>query len=151
MTVSLYRENGSNAHMEYYKKAASEAFTFNDMVGINTSGYLTKYTDGAAFPLIGLIQKTVATTDSDYASNTKVAVLVAGDEAEYLCDVGTGTAAQTDVGEYIDVDGATTAHQKVDVASSSNNDFYVTQFVSAAIVVAKMTRKVAATAGSIAE
>lgn len=140
MTIRLYRANGSNPHLEWYKKAASETFTFNDMVGINTSGYLTKYTDGAAFPLLGLIQKAVAATDSDYASNTAVPVLCAGPDAEYLCDVGTGTAAQTDVGEYIDVDGATTAHQNVDVGSSTNDDFYVTQFVSAALVVTKIAR-----------
>ena len=151
MSIRLFSENGSSAHLEWYQKAASEVFTFNDLVGINTSGYVTKYTDGAAFPELGLIQRTIAATASDYASNTKVAVLVAGDEAEYLCDVAVGTAAQTDVGEYIDVDGAGSPHQNVDVTASGNNDFYVTQFISTALVVAKMTRKVAATAGSIAE
>lgn len=138
MTIRLFRENGAGAHLEWYQKAASETFTFNDLVGINTSGYVTKYTDGASFPQLGLIQETVAATDSDYASNTKVPVLVAGPEAEYLCDVSTGTAAQTDVGEYIDVDD----HNSVDVSASTNNDFYVTQFISSALVVAKMTRKV---------
>lgn len=138
MTIRLFRENGSGVHLEWYQKAASETFTFNDLVGINTSGFVTKYTDGASFPELGLIQKTIAATDSDYASNTKVPVLVAGNEAEYLCDVTTGTAAQTDVGEYIDVDD----HNSVDVGTSTNNDFYVTQFVSASLVVAKMTRKV---------
>ena len=137
MAIRLFRANGSNPHLEWYQKAASEAFTFNDIVGINTSGFVTKYADGSSFPELGLIQETVASTDSDYASNTKVPVLVAGDEAEYLCDVTTGTAAQTDVGEYIDVDD----HNSVDVGSSTNNDFYVTQFISAALVVAKMSRR----------
>ncbi len=138
MTIRLFRANGSNPHLEWYQKAASEAFAFNDIVGINTSVYLTKYLDGSSFPQLGLIQQAVAATDDDYASNTKVPVLVAGAEAEYLCDVSTGSAAQTDVGEYIDVDDS----NSVDVASSSNNDFYVTQFVSSTLVVAKMTRKV---------
>ena len=142
MSIRLYRENGAAVHLEWFAKAASETFTFNDIVGINTSGYVTKYTDGAAFPILGLIQRTIAATASDYASNTKVAVLVAGDEAEYLCDVTVGTAAQTDVGEYIDVDGAGSPHQNVDVSSSTNDDFYVTQFVSASLVVAKMARKI---------
>lgn len=147
MTIRLFRENGGKAHLEWYQKAASETFTFNDLVGINTSGFVTKYADGSAFPELGLIQRTIAATASDYALNTKVPVLVAGSDAEYLCDVSTGTAAQTDVGEYIDVDD----HNSVDVGASSNNDFYVTQFISAALVVAKMTRKTGATAGSIAE
>lgn len=135
MTIRLFRENGANAHLEWYQKAASEAFTFNDIVGINTSGFVTKYLDGSSFPTLGLIQETVASSD---ATNDKVPVLVAGAEAEYLCDVSTGSAAQTDVGEYIDVDDS----NSVDVGTSTNNDFYVTQFVSAALVVAKMTRKV---------
>lgn len=138
MTIRLFKENGANAHLEWYQKAASETFTFNDLVGINTSGFVTKYTDGASFPQLGLIQRTIAATDTDYASNTKVPVLIAGAEAEYLCDVSTGSAAQTDVGEYIDVDD----HNSVDVASSTNNDFYVTKVISASQVVAKMTRKV---------
>lgn len=135
MTIRLFRENGGNAHLEWYQKAASEAFTFNDIVGINTSGYVTKYLDGSSFPMLGLIQQTIA---SSSATNAKVPVLVAGPEAEYLCDVSTGTAAQTDVGEYIDVDDS----NSVDVGTSSNNDFYVTQFISASLVIAKMTRKV---------
>lgn len=138
MTIRLFRENGAGAHLEWYQKAASETFTFNDIVGINTSGFVTKYLDGSSFPELGLIQRTIAATATDYALNTKVAVLVAGDEAEYLCDVSTGSAAQTDVGEYIDVDD----QNSVDVGTSTNNDFYVTQFISTALVVAKMTRKV---------
>ena len=135
MTIRLFKENGAGAHFEWYKKAASEAFTFNDIVGINTDGFLTKYLDGSAFPMIGLIQQTIA---SSSATTVKVPVLVAGHEAEYLCDVSTGTAAQTDVGEYIDVDDS----NSVDVDASTNDDFYVTQFISATLVVAKMTRKV---------
>ena len=135
MTIRLFRENGAGAHLEWYQKAASEAFTFNDIVGINTSGFVTKYLDGSSFPELGLIQETVASSD---ATNDKVPVLVVGPEAEYLCDVSTGSAAQTDVGEYIDVDDS----NSVDVGTSTNNDFYVTQFISASLVVAKMTRKV---------
>ena len=135
MPIVLFRENGSNPHLEWYQKAASEAFTFNDIVGINTSGYVTRYLDGSSFPQLGLIQQTIA---SSSATNAKVPVLVAGAEAEYLCTVATGTAAQSDVGEYIDVDDS----DSVDVGTSSNNDFYVTQFISTTLVVAKMTRKV---------
>ena len=136
--IRLHKLNGAKSTLEWYQKAASEAIAFNDIVGINTSGYLTKYLDGSAFPMLGLCQKAIAATDDDYASNTKVPVLVAGAEAEYLCDVSTGSAAQTDVGEYIDVDDS----NSVDVGASTNNDFYVTQFISASLVVAKMVRKV---------
>ena len=129
MTIRLFRENNAGAHLEWYQKEASEAFTFNDIVGINTSGRLTRYLDGSSFPQLGLVQETVASSST---TNAKLPVLVAGPEAEYLCDVTTGTAAQTDVGEYIDVDD----QNSVDVGTS------VTQFVSTVLVVAKMTRKV---------
>lgn len=138
MTIRLFRENGAGAHLEWYQKAASETFTFNDVIGINTSGFVTKFVAGSAFPILGLIQRTIAATASDYASNTKVPVLVAGVEAEYLMDVDTGTAEQTDVGEYCDL----VDHNGINVGATSNNDVYITQFVSAAIVVAKFTNKV---------
>lgn len=140
MTIRLFRENGANAHLEWKLKAASETFAFNDVVGINTSGYVTKFLDGSAFPILGLCQKAITATSSDYASNTKLPVLVAGEEAEYLCDVSTGTAAQTDVGEYIDVDD----QNSVDVGATTNNDLFVTQFISGTLLVAKMVNKVGA-------
>lgn len=137
MAIRLYRENGAKCHLEWQQKTASENFTFNDIVGITTAGRLTRYLDGSLFPEYGLVQKTIASTDSDYASTTRIPVLVCGDEAEYLCDVSTGTAALTDVGEYIDVDD----QNSVDVGASTNNDFYVTGFVSTTQVIAKMARK----------
>lgn len=141
MTIRLFKDNAKTCHIEWYKKAASEVFAFNDMVAINTSGYVTKYTDGGAYPLLGLVQKAITATSSDYASNTKIPVLVCGTDAEYLCDVTTGSAAQTNVGEFIDVDGAVDAAKGVDVTSSANNDFYVTQVLSATLLVAKNSRQ----------
>lgn len=135
--ISLYKENGSKPHIEYKRKKASETFTVNDLVYIDGDGVLTKLTDGAAFPIFGLIQKAVAATDDDYASTTRVPVLVAGSEAEYLMDVSTGSAAATDVGEYCDVDD----HNSVDVTASTNNDIYVTEVLSATKVVGKLARK----------
>ena len=100
--IKLESFNGDKVTLEHYPKTASETFTFNDLVGISTSGYLTKYLDGSSFPQIGLVQRTIAATDSDYTDNTRIPVLVGGDDVLYRCDVSTGTAAQTDVGEYID-------------------------------------------------
>lgn len=140
--ISLYRENRSGAHVEWYPKVASTAFAFNDLVYVDSNGYLTPAVDGANIVPLGLIQKTIAATDSDYASNTRVPVLVAGSDAEYLCDVGTGTAAQTDVGEHIDIDNAST----VDVVASTYDLFYVTEIISTSKVVAKLNKKFGTTA-----
>ena len=136
--IRLESFNSEKVNLEHQPKAASETFTYNDMVGINTSGYLTKYADGSSFPLLGLVQKTVAATDSDYASNTRIPVLVGGPNVTYRCDVSTGTAAQTDVGEYIDVDD----ENSVNVTASTNNDFYVVAVdTNSNQVIAKMARQ----------
>lgn len=95
-----------------FKKAASEAFALNDVVTKDSSGYLTKAT--ATTPraeIIGLIQRIVASTDSDYASNTMVEVDVplVGDEFDF--DVGTGSAVQSMVGKKFDLKD----HDELDV------------------------------------
>ena len=141
MSIRLFRDKG--CRIEYYPKAASEAFAVDDLVVINSSGYLTRAADGSAQRIVGLVQKTVASTDSDYASNTRIPVLVCDSDAEYLCDVTTGTAAQTDVGEYIDIDD----HNSVDVVASTYDVFFVTDFISTTQVIAKINTK-AAVAGS---
>lgn len=93
------------ANIHPYKKAASEAFALNDVVTRDSSGYLTKAT--ATTPraeVLGLIQRTVVSTDSDYASNTMVEVDVPeGKEDEFDFDVGTGSAVQSMVGKKFDL------------------------------------------------
>lgn len=87
-----------------FKKAASEAFALNDVVTRDSSGYLTKAT--ATTPrseIIGLIQRIVVSTDSDYASNTMVEVDVPEVGAEFDFDVGTGSAVQSMVGKKFDL------------------------------------------------
>jgi putative ubiquitin-RnfH superfamily antitoxin RatB of RatAB toxin-antitoxin module len=138
MTYRLYKENGSGAHIEFYPKTASTEYTFNDMVMIGTSGYLELFTDVANVKPLGLIQKTIASTDSDYADNTRVPVLVAGPEAEYLADVGVGTGAVGDVGEFVDADGAGNPHQDIDLDNSDYDVFEVTGFISTSQMIVKI-------------
>lgn len=128
-------------HTEWYPKKVSTAFTMNDLVFIDSNGFLDKCTSTTA-TCMGLIQKTVASTDSDYATATMVPVLVGETDAEFLCDVDTGTAAQTDCGEGIDL----TDHNGVDVTASTYDIFFVTKFISTAQVVAKMHKKSGAAA-----
>ena len=87
-----------------FKKAASTALADNDVVTKDSSGYLIKAT--ATTPrseIIGLIQRTVASTDSDYASNTMVEVDVPMTDDEFDFDVGTGSAVQSMVGKKFDL------------------------------------------------
>ena len=92
-------------HVEWYKKNASEVFTEGDLVYIDNSasgtGYLLSGTSSSA-SVIGTIQKSVAATDSDYASNTKVPVLVGNTDAEWLFNAGSG-GATTEIGQFVDL------------------------------------------------
>ncbi len=135
MLIRLWQPSGCT--IEYYEKTASTTFTFNDVAALSTAGRLIRYTAGGAFPILGLIQTDVVSTDSDYASTTREPILVCDENATYLCDVSTGTAAITDVGEYIDFDD----ENSVDVDATANNELYVTLFVSTTQVVAKFVRK----------
>jgi hypothetical protein len=129
-------------HTEWYPKVVSTAFALNDLVYLDGDGYLTPAVDGSNIVALGLIQKTVAATDSDYASATMVPVLVGDKDAEFLCDVSTGTAAITDQGEWIDIDDA----NSVDVSASTYDIFFVTKFISTTQVVAKLGVKSGAAA-----
>ena len=129
----MIRLYAGNAHTEWYPKTASETFTANDLVYLS-GGYITKFADAVDQPPLGLIQKTVAATDSDYASATKVPVLIGDENTEYLCDVSTGTAAVTHVGTWIDVDD----ENSVDVSATTYEIFFVTKFISTTQVVGKM-------------
>ena len=134
MAIRLFRPNGE-CHIEWYQKTASTAFTFNDAVALSTAGRVTGYTAGGAFPFLGLIQQTIASTS---ATTVKVPVLVCNVDAEFLFDATTTVAAQIDVGEYVDFVAAT---MSVNVGASTNNDVYVTQFVSTVLVVGKWSRR----------
>lgn len=120
-------------HIEWYPKTASTAFANNDLVYLS-SGYLTNFADAVDQPPLGLIQKTVVATDSDYASTTMVPVLIGDPNAEYLCDISTGTGAQSYVGTWIDVDD----DDSVDVSASTYDIFFVTKHISTTQCVAKM-------------
>ena len=139
MAVRLFRPNG-NVHLEWYQKTASTAFAFNEPVYIGTAGRLLAYTPGVAAPFLGLIKKAIASTDTDYASTTNVPVEVGNEDTEYLIDASTTAAALTDVGEWVDYVSAT---RSVNVGVSTEDDFYVTGFVSTVLVIGKFARRVA--------
>ena len=122
--IRLYSADPQTS-IEFYPKAVSETFTFSDMVYLSGDGYVTKAVDGASFVPLGLI------------SATRVPVLVPGPDAIFECDVTTGTAAATDVGEWIDIDD----HNSVDVAASTYDLFFVTKVISGTVVLAKMAKK----------
>jgi len=131
--ITLYRANGP-VRLEWHQKTASTAFTYGDLVYLS-SGRLALFADAVDQPPLGRILKTVAATDSDYASTTRDPVEIGNSNTEYLCDVSTGTAAlATHVGTWVDVDD----EDSVDVDASTYDIFFVTDVVSTTKVIAKM-------------
>ena len=112
-----------------FKKAASTAFTRNDVVTKDSSGYLVRAT--ATTPrseLLGLIDRTVASTDSDYAENTVCGVtLLAGAGKEFKATVDTGSLTQAMVGEQFDL----ADHNGIDVTSNAIGHALIVRRVSA--------------------
>lgn len=85
-------------------KTASVTFTAGDLV-MMTSGYVATAT-AQSTKHIGIILEAVASTDSDFASATKVAVEI---PAEVSCEFEatvTGTLATTDIGGQFDLSTA---------------------------------------------
>lgn len=128
-------------HVEWFPKTASTTFAQNDMVTIASTvagaGTLIKAV-AASTKILGLCLKTVAATDSDYASTTEIPVLVANDQdAEFLMDVSTGTPATTDIGELISVDD----ENSVDVTDYTTGVIEVTGIISDTQIRGKILKK----------
>jgi hypothetical protein len=99
-------------------------------------GTLAKVTSTST-KILGLIQKTIASTDADYASATLVPVLVPEVNTEFVFDVSTGTAATTDRGEMIDADD----ENSVDVNAYTVGVVEVTDIISGTQIVGKIAKK----------
>lgn len=121
----MVRYRRGSFSIEKFQKKVSTVFTVNDMVTIDANGFLDK--SSATSPrVLGLIQKTIASTDGDYASATEVPVLLPESNTIFEFDVSTGTAAQTDVGELVDLDD----ENSIDVVDSTFDIVEVTKFLS---------------------
>ena len=135
MAVRMFRANGP-VHIEWYQKTASTAFAFDEPVCFTTTGRLIAYTPGAVQPVLGLCKQTVAATSTTTA---KIPVEVGNEDTEYLFDASTTTAALTDCGEFVDY---VAASRSVNVGVSTEDDVFITQFISGTLVVGKWARRV---------
>ena len=138
----LYQPDDTT-EIEFYAKTASTAYAFGDVVYLSTgTGYLLKSTTTSA-PNLGLIYKTIASTDSDYAQNTRVPVLVPGKNATFLADVGTGTGGQTYVGSFVDLATA----ESINLTADTYGVVQVVGFISTTQMLVKFAVKGGAAAG----
>ena len=116
----IKRKTGSH-NIQYFKKKASTEFINGALVNVDSDGYLIPATASSVNHL-GTILKTVAATDSDYASTTAVPVDMATSIDEFTADVSAGTVAQTAVGAYYDLNST---GDKVDLSATTVKQVYV--------------------------
>ena len=137
MSFKLVRPS-SRCKTEFYAKPASTVFTRGDLVSCTNNATENAFTAMAATSaiILGVIQKDIAATDSDYASETKVPILV-DEDGIWEVPVATGTADANDEGGYIDVDDTAT-ETSVDVTASIEDHFLVTDYVSGTVVRGKI-------------
>lgn len=87
----------------------------------------------------GIMQKTVVSTDSDYASATRCPIMVpqSANDQWKVTVLSSDTAVATDVGNFYDIGGSPVG---IDVTRASSDDdaFLVDQFLSANLVVGRL-------------
>lgn len=128
--IGNFERNQGTPNVKPYQKVASTAFAIGDAVFVGTNGFVEKAVAATpAASIIGVIMQAVVATDADYAENSYVSVDVAekGDNGEWFrAKVGTGTPAQTMVGETHDLTAAGT----VDLVAVITNVIKVQQILS---------------------
>lgn len=127
--MSFYPINGE-WDVKYFRKKASTAFTANNLVAFETNGTAgdpIEPADSSDTQILGIGIKTVASTDSDYASNTRIPVLIPRSKtSEMECDTVAGTMVVTDEGLEVDLTDAASANR----AASSIDVLTATRFIS---------------------
>ncbi len=123
--------------MEYYSKPASIAYAVNSLVttadGTSTGTFIAMTSSTAT--VLGVLEKAIATTDSDYASVVSVPLLV--DECGvWEMDVGTGTPTAGYALHYVDLADAS----NIDVTATSHKIVFITKFISATKVLGKIVK-----------
>lgn len=120
-----FSQASGRSYTIWMPKKASTAFAIGDLVYANGTGEVQPATTSSDDHL-GVCLKTIAATDSDYASTTLIPLAFPVDDTEWFVDVGTGTATEAIIGTYVDLAAAGTA----DVTASSVDALLVTAVVS---------------------
>lgn len=117
--------------LAWFPKKASVVIVAGTPVEIE-AGFVKQATTTAGAtdtPLVGIYYgKTIASTDSDYASNTLVPIMVPADPmAQVQMTVSTGTLTTAMVGLSYDID----SNSSVTISTSSNEPVTCAKFISA--------------------
>jgi len=123
--MAFYIDSG-RVVTEWYPKVASTVFAQGDLVYFNETGEIIP-ADSTSGDHLGIIQKAIAATDADYASETLVPVQVIQPGQSVRCDNVDGTLTAAMIGGFYDLSNA----ESVNVAAQSKNVVLVKRFISA--------------------
>lgn len=119
--------------IEYFPKKASTAMAIGDLLYPDGSGAV-QLADSTSGEHVGVCLKTIASTDDDYASTTKIPVDVADPNDLWIVDVGTGTATAALIGTYVDLKD----ENEADVSATSKKVLFVVGFISSTQIIVKI-------------
>jgi len=140
MAFKPYRGGNKMFKIEWWTKKASTAFTQNALVYEVEDGTYIVPADATSGNLIGIILRAVTSSSSDYASNTKVPVLVPiSPNAEIIALIGSGTAAATMEGSYYDLVDSVS----IDLGNQSKKVILFHKYISATKAVIKINAQAA--------
>ena len=119
--------------LRHYSVTTSQIFTIGALVDVVNG--LIAVCDITRAPHSGVIQKTVVSTDSDYATARRIPIMVPrwNSSSWEVSVLSTDTAVATDVGNFFDLGGSPVG---IDVtrASSADDAFLVEEFKGANLV-----------------
>ena len=121
-------------HIEYPKKVASTVIAVGNLMYAAAGDGTVTNADATSGNHIGIALKAVAATDSDYASETRIPVLVPHDDAEFDVPVGTGTFTAAMEGNFYDLKDA----NEIDVSAQSKNVILITKYISSTVARVKI-------------
>lgn len=130
----MFKRISGQPKTEWYPKAASTAFANGNLVYWNGSGAVIP-ADATSGQHAGVILRSVAATDSDYATTAKVPVDCPTPDDIFEVDVETGTFTTSMIGNQYDLvaDG-----DAIDVSATSKLVVTVVGYVSATKALVKI-------------
>ena len=140
--IILYKPTG-HERMEWFSKKASTVMAFSEAVTIDSSGWVAPSTATSTPGITGLVYRQIKATDADYALTTRVPVLIPVKDSIFLADIGTGSGAQTNVGEFKDLADS----KNIDVTADTYGHVEVVEVVSATQALVKFAVKSGTAAG----
>lgn len=118
-----------------FQKTASIAIAENSVLGFDGTNGTVEQAETESVRLVGISLRKAVSTDSDYASNTVIPVLIPTPEDVFIADVTTGTATQANVGNQYDLDtNVDGTAQGITVSGTTYKVVTVVGFISASKV-----------------